>query len=188
MICSSVTLLSFIVRRFPVKADFDSAIPWFESRRPSHGLSAMPAAIRSPVFAPRACVAAPRYPLPRHGVYDERMRLAPSLLALIIASLAASLLCAAPAARAESALVARGRQIAQHNCARCHAIGMTGESRNPKSPPFRFLSRRYPISSLQEALAEGIMVGHQGLEMPHFQLDPPRIDELLAYIESVQVK
>lgn len=113
------------------------------------------------------------------------MRRSAPALALILALLAASLL---GSARAESTLIARGRHIAESHCARCHAIGRAGQSRNPKSPPFRFLSRRYPISSLEEALAEGIMVGHQGLEMPHFQLDPPRIDELLAYIESVQVK
>jgi cytochrome c len=61
-------------------------------------------------------------------------------------------------------------------------------SSNPKSPPFRLISRRYPLSQLQEALAEGIMVGHEGLEMPHFQLSPAQIDALLAYMTSVQAE
>lgn len=89
---------------------------------------------------------------------------------------------------AESALVARGHAIAEHKCARCHAIGPTGLSRNPKSPPFRTLSRRYPLEGLEEALAEGIIVGHQGLEMPHFRLSPPQIDAFIAYLKSVQEK
>jgi cytochrome c len=94
---------------------------------------------------------------------------------------------AAPA-HANATLIARGHAIARNNCSRCHAIGKTGRSTNPKSPPFRFISRKYPLSQLQEALAEGIMVGHEGLEMPHFQLSPAQIDALLAYMTSVQAK
>ena len=68
------------------------------------------------------------------------------------------------------------------------AIGNTGESTNPKSPPFRYLSRRYRLSDLEETLAEGIIVGHKGLEMPQFQFSPVMIDALLAYMTSVQAK
>jgi hypothetical protein len=61
-----------------------------------------------------------------------------------------------------------------------------GESTNPKSPPFRYLSRRYPLADLEEALAEGIIVGHEGVEMPHFQFSPPMIAALMAYMDAVQ--
>jgi cytochrome c len=91
-------------------------------------------------------------------------------------------------AYADAALLARGHALVANRCGRCHAIGKTGESINPKSPPFRYLSRRYPLSDLQEALAEGIIVGHEGLEMPQFQLSPRMIDALLAYMNSVQAK
>ena len=91
-------------------------------------------------------------------------------------------------AHADTALIARGYLIAKNRCGRCHAIGKTGESANPKSPPFRYLSRRYRLSGLEEALAEGIIVGHEGLEMPHFQFSPAMIDALLAYMDAVQVK
>jgi cytochrome c len=91
-------------------------------------------------------------------------------------------------AYANATLIARGHAIARYNCSRCHAIGKFGLSTNPKSPPFRFISRKYPLSQLQEALAEGIMVGHEGLEMPNFQLSPAQIDALLAYMKSVQTK
>lgn len=112
-------------------------------------------------------------------------RFAPFALALCLLASGSFAVLAAPA---DPSTIAHGRAIAKHNCGRCHAIGKTGQSTNPKSPPFRVLSQRYPISSLEEALAEGIMVGHQGLEMPHFQFSPTQIDELLAYIESVQAK
>jgi cytochrome c len=91
-------------------------------------------------------------------------------------------------AYADAALIARGHALARDRCGRCHAIGKTGESINPKSPPFRYLSRRYQLSDLQEALAEGIIVGHEGLEMPEFQFSPAMIDALLAYINTVQAK
>jgi cytochrome c len=91
-------------------------------------------------------------------------------------------------AHADAALIERGHAAARYNRSRCHAIGKTGLSTNPRSPPFRLISRRYPLSQLQESLAEGIMVGHEGLEMPHFQFSPAQIDALLAYMASVQVK
>jgi cytochrome c len=91
-------------------------------------------------------------------------------------------------AHADAALVARGHALAMNRCGRCHAIGKTGASTNPKSPPFRYLSRKYRLSDLQEALAEGIIVGHEGLEMPQFQFSPTMIDALLAYMNSVQAK
>jgi len=52
----------------------------------------------------------------------------------------------------------------------------------------RTLSSRYPLADLEEALAEGIMVGHQGLEMPQFQLAGAQIQALLAYLTSIQAK
>lgn len=80
--------------------------------------------------------------------------------------------------------VQAGRYIAEIKCAGCHAIGQSGESRNASAPPFRMLSRRYPVTALEEALAEGILVGHP--EMPEFRLTPAQIDDLLTYLESVQ--
>jgi cytochrome c len=89
---------------------------------------------------------------------------------------------------ADDALIASGRAIAVKNCSRCHAIDVVGESANPKSPPFRTLAQRYPLTNLEEALSEGIMVGHEGLEMPQFQFSPAQIEALIAYLTSVQTK
>ena len=94
------------------------------------------------------------------------------------------LACASTAAMAQSGRVQRGFTFAQTNCSQCHAIGRVGESPIPEAPPFRTLHTRYPIEDLAEAFAEGITTGHPS--MPQFELDPAQINDLLAYLDSVQ--
>ncbi|MFX8373894.1 cytochrome c, partial [Acinetobacter baumannii] len=79
-------------------------------------------------------------------------------------------------AAATAADIAAGRAILEANCARCHAVGLTGESPLAKAPAFRTLKKRYPIESLAEALAEGIVTGHPG--MPQFTFSPSEIDAI----------
>ncbi|MBY9068064.1 cytochrome c [Hyphomonas sp. WL0036] len=79
-----------------------------------------------------------------------------------------------------------GQEIAEALCARCHAIGLEGDSTHPEAPPFRTLSEKYPVRLLDEALAEGITVGHP--DMPEFEFEADQIDELITYLESVQPK
>ena len=57
-----------------------------------------------------------------------------------ISFIAIVMACSAEPAYADAALIARGYGLATNCCSRCHAIGKTGESTNPKSPPFRYLS------------------------------------------------
>lgn len=113
----------------------------------------------------------------------------------MFAALGASLALAAcatgdmPAATAssrapESVRIARGHQLAVSNCSGCHAIGRSGDSHHPMAPPFRYLSQNYRVSELEEAFAEGVLVGHP--DMPEFTLAPEDIDALLSYIQSVQ--
>lgn len=80
--------------------------------------------------------------------------------------------------------LSEGQTMAEGMCAACHAIGPSGDSPHASAPPFHTLSERYPIASLAESFAEGIIVGHP--DMPVFQFEPRNIDSLLAYIESVQ--
>lgn len=87
---------------------------------------------------------------------------------------------------ASAASVEAGRQIAQRNCGMCHAIGVHGDSPNAHAPPFRGLSNRYPVESLGEALAEGIRTGHNN--MPEFRFESGEITDLIAYINSIQVR
>lgn len=83
--------------------------------------------------------------------------------------------------------IERGRAYAQRHCATCHAIRRTGSSPYDRAPPFRTLHERYDVEGLAEALAEGIVVGHTGArQMPQFVLSPAEIDDLLAYLKSLE--
>jgi mono/diheme cytochrome c family protein len=86
-------------------------------------------------------------------------------------------------ARAQDA-VTRGGQLLQKNCAKCHAIGRTGESPFKDAPAFRTLGQRYPIESLEESLGEGIMTGHP--DMPEFEFDADEVGAIIAYLKSIQ--
>lgn len=78
----------------------------------------------------------------------------------------------------------RGQTFAKENCAECHAIGRVGASPMVEAPPFRTLHERYPVEDLTEAFAEGIMTGHPS--MPQWQLDGAQINDLIAYLKSLE--
>ncbi len=84
---------------------------------------------------------------------------------------------------AQVSVIERGADIAVKQCARCHAIGRSGESPMSLAPPFRDLSKRYPVDNLAEALAEGIVTGHPA--MPRFTFEPREINALLAFMHSL---
>jgi len=79
--------------------------------------------------------------------------------------------------------LAAGRDLAENLCEACHAIGATGESANAEAPTFRDIAARYSVWNLQEALAEGIVVGHE--DMPAFTFSPEQIDALLSYMDTL---
>ena len=80
--------------------------------------------------------------------------------------------------------VRRARELLEANCSRCHAIGRTGVSPHAAAPPFRALSRKYPVERLAEALAEGLFVGHP--DMPEFVFEPEDVGAILDYLTSIQ--
>ena len=88
------------------------------------------------------------------------------------------------AALALSPAAQRGFVFIKENCSRCHAIGLHGASPLPVAPPFRTLHERYAVEDLAEALAEGIVTGHPS--MPQFKLDPGQIDDVVAYLKSLE--
>jgi cytochrome c len=86
-------------------------------------------------------------------------------ICVIEASALAGFLISACAIEAQEPTIQRGRAFAQANCARCHAIGPSGESPLPKAPPFRTLHERYPVEDLMESFAEGIRTGHPRIHL-----------------------
>ncbi|MGF1456609.1 MAG: c-type cytochrome [Alphaproteobacteria bacterium] len=82
--------------------------------------------------------------------------------------------------------IQEGARLAKDLCAACHAVDREGESPEPDAPPFRIFASLWPLHHLEEALAEGIMVGHPSSEMPVFQFTTNEIAQLIAYMESIQ--
>ncbi len=100
-------------------------------------------------------------------------------------SVAFTVLLLASAAEAQTMrAVQRGETIVQTYCAQCHAVGKTGSSALSVAPPLRDLHKLYPVEDLEEAFAEGITTGHP--EMPQFELEPDQIDDLIAYLKSLE--
>ena len=79
--------------------------------------------------------------------------------------------------------MAQGHKLAERYCARCHAVGKAGSSPHPSAPPFRVIAARGHVDDLQEALAEGITVGHP--DMPEFQFNPEQITNFLNYMKGL---
>lgn len=78
-----------------------------------------------------------------------------------------------------------GRRIAQSNCARCHAIRPEGGSPNAFAPPFRDLRNTQTPESIAATFARpGTVAPHP--PMPSFAGNRSDIEDLLAYIKSVQ--
>ncbi len=88
------------------------------------------------------------------------------------------------AAHAEGGDPTLGLTLAQEWCAKCHAIGLYGDSPLTIAPPFRELHKRYDVEDLAESLAEGILVGHP--TMPAFRFDPDQIDNLIAFLKTLE--
>jgi mono/diheme cytochrome c family protein len=85
---------------------------------------------------------------------------------------------------ASAASVEQGRRLAIVYCMKCHAIDKVSPSPLRIAPPFRSLHERYPVETLQEALAEGIVTGHPS--MPEFRFDADQINDFLTFLKSLE--
>ena len=77
-----------------------------------------------------------------------------------------------------------GEALLQKHCGACHATARTDVSRDKTAPAFRTLGQRYPIESLEEALAEGMLSGHP--DMPEFSFDADQVGAIIDYLKSIQ--
>jgi cytochrome c len=85
-----------------------------------------------------------------------------------------------------AATIKAGHGIAQKLCAGCHAIGMGGSSPHPAALPFRDIAAKGHVENLEEALGEGIVVGHP--DMPQWRFGPRDVGALVAYLKSLSGK
>ena len=88
-----------------------------------------------------------------------------------------------PEGSAPESVANDGREIAEAQCAACHAVGSYGESPNIAAPHFRTILSRYRADVLEEELIAGLQVAHP---MPEFQFNPQGADALIAYLHSIQ--
>jgi mono/diheme cytochrome c family protein len=95
---------------------------------------------------------------------------------------AAALLSSIASAVAENP--AQGKRLALTYCARCHAIDRVSPSPLKIAPPFRTLHERYPVETLQEALAEGVVTGHP--TMPQFSFDADQVGDFIAFLKTLE--
>ncbi|MFT3724006.1 MAG: cytochrome c, partial [Hyphomonadaceae bacterium] len=82
-------------------------------------------------------------------------------------------------------LVKAGQEIAQNNCASCHALGASTKSPLADAPPLREVLNGYEDDEvLAYRFIEGMRVGHN--EMPLFNFDVRGADALIAYLRSIR--
>jgi len=82
-----------------------------------------------------------------------------------------------PEADAGHAFVARA-------CAGCHAVGETGRSTDPASPPFRVLAQTRSPEQLRSALEAVAQHGH--VQMPPIYSTPDERDHILRYLAALK--
>jgi cytochrome c len=104
------------------------------------------------------------------------MRLVPGMIAVTMAMVTS--------AAALSPSEQRGKTFVITNCSRCHSVDKVTPSPLKIAPPFRTLHQRYPIETLEESLAEGIVTGHP--TMPVFRLEPDQIHDVISYLKTLE--
>jgi len=86
----------------------------------------------------------------------------------------------------ETSLEAKGKALAEKYCVRCHAVDKHDKSTLSIAPPFRSFASKWPLESLEEALAEGIITGHPG--MPVFEFEPDQVAALIEHLHEISGK
>jgi len=104
------------------------------------------------------------------------------LVAAVGCATLAATLTAAPSAAASD--LEQGRRLARLYCARCHSIDKVSPSPLRIAPPLRTLHERYPVDTLQEALAEGIITGHPS--MPQYSFAPDQVGDFILFLKSLE--
>ena len=121
--------------------------------------------------------------LTAHPSLEWSRKQAIAVLAAVALSLEFSTLARAEQ-KVDQMSVEAGGQVVAELCSRCHATRVGQASPHDQAPSLRHISRNYPVERLAEALAEGMMVGHP--DMPVFEFGVAEIDQIIAYLNSIQ--
>ena len=113
-----------------------------------------------------------------------RRSLRPMAGLIVLAMLAPAQVALAAESAEEGGDVDRGHALAQDKCGSCHSVEAHGESPLMEAPTLRALAAKWPLNHLEEALAEGIVTGHE--DMPVFVFEPGQIADLLAFMRTLK--
>lgn len=91
----------------------------------------------------------------------------------------------AGAQTAKDTQIENGHAVAVKECSFCHAVEAAGKSPRYGAPEFRHILARYHSNMLRVELVEGIKIGHRN--MPRFSFNPAAVDDLILYLQSIQV-
>jgi cytochrome c len=95
-----------------------------------------------------------------------------------------AVLTAGDPVQAQDDPISQGRSLVAEFCARCHAIGITGESPHPWAPPFRTLGRTVDLNEFPRALERGITSIHP--DMPAIKFSQEEARAVRAYLWAIQ--
>jgi mono/diheme cytochrome c family protein len=79
-----------------------------------------------------------------------------------------------------------GRVLLETLCARCHAVGATGQSPHPQAPPFRTFGEKLYDNDLGQRLQDGLTTVHP--DMPTFRFKRRDAEAAVNYLKSIQQK
>ena len=98
--------------------------------------------------------------------------------------LSVCVLTAGNSVQAQDNPVSHGQSLVAEFCARCHAIGIRGESPHPWAPPFRTLGRTVDLNEFPRALERGITSIHP--DMPAIKFSQEEARAVRAYLWAIQ--
>ena len=77
-----------------------------------------------------------------------------------------------------------GKALLESMCARCHAVGATGQSPLAEAPPFRTFGDKLYDTDFVQRLQDGLITIHPG--MPTFRFDRPDAEAAVNYLKAIQ--
>ena len=78
----------------------------------------------------------------------------------------------------------RGKTLLEKLCARCHAVGATGQSPHAEAPPFRTFGEKLYDDDLGQRLQDGLTTIHP--DMPTFHFRRRDAEAAVSYLRSIQ--
>jgi mono/diheme cytochrome c family protein len=108
----------------------------------------------------------------------------------LVSTVALAVAACAPAPTAQgsgqrpAASSARGLEFARAHCSRCHAVTAGRSSPNPDAPPFEVVVNAPGLNA--GTLNSWLRNAHDFPEIMNFEIDSDRIDDLAAYMLTLQ--